>query len=257
MKLEKTRDYTLFVPNDEQRPLDERHASRIAESIDVFGFLPSKPVQCYRRGNKLVVVDGHHRLSAAKAARSEVYYVIEESRNQEAMAMENSLVKKWATIDYVRLFALRGNSDYQELLTYESQGLPLNMTASMLAGEGAASGNVLKYLSSGLFKIKTRKQVDVLLSLFNDFGDRVPAVKSRPFIAAFSKCLFTREFDPDVFARKLNHIPSLLEKTSNADQMLKQIEDIYNWKSTAKIPLAFLVNKTTSDRKTTFGRTNQ
>ncbi len=253
MKLEKTKDYSLFIANDEQRPLDERHAKRIGESIDIFGFLPSKPVQCYRKGNKLVVVDGHHRLAGAKSVGAEVFYVVEEKVSQQTMAVENTLVKKWVMTDFVRLYAARGLRDYQELITYQDKGVPLKMAASMLIGEGASSSNLGNAIADGKFKIKTRENINILIHFFNEFSDRVPAIKSRSFISIFSKCLFTKEFDVEVFERKLSHNPTLLDKTSNDEQMLKQIEDIYNWKSGSKIPLAFFVTKSMKMRQLNFG----
>jgi hypothetical protein len=107
----------------------------------------------------------------------------------------------------------------------------------------------------GTFKIKTREHADKLVNLFETFGERIPAVRHRPFISAYSKCLFTKEFDEDVFARRLTVNPLMLEKTSNEDQMLKQIEDIYNFKSPNKIPLAFLVTQNSQARKINFGKT--
>jgi hypothetical protein len=253
MKLEKTKDYTLFISNSEQRPVDDRHAKRIGESIDLFGFLPSKPLQCYRKGSKLVLVDGHHRLAGARAVGADVYYVVEEKESQQTMAAENLLVKKWSAMDFIRLYASRGLSDYKELLRYQESGIPLTMAASMLIGEGAGSSNAGPSISSGKFKIKTREVIDKLLSLFDQFEGRAPAIKSRPFISLFSKCIFTPEFDFEVFEHKLSLNPTMLDKTSNEDQMMRQIEDIYNWSSREKIPLAFLVSKNSKERHHTFG----
>ena len=93
MKLETTRNYGLFETNHEQRPIIESHVKKLAENMKLVGFIPSKPIQCYRKGKKLVIVDGHHRLEAAKIAGCAIFYVIETQASQATMPSENSLVR--------------------------------------------------------------------------------------------------------------------------------------------------------------------
>ena len=50
MKLEKTTEYGKFITNQEQRPINTSHAKKIAENMADCGFIPSKPIQCYKDG---------------------------------------------------------------------------------------------------------------------------------------------------------------------------------------------------------------
>lgn len=248
MKLENTTNYNLFIRNDEQRPIDTNHVRRIAESIARYGFLPSKPIQCYRKNGKLVVVDGHHRLEAAKSTDTAVFYVAESNKCQSSMAAENTLVKKWATIDFVRLYASRGVAPYQTLLQYNSRGIPLNMAASMMINNGAGSGNATRKIQDGTFKIKGTELIDKVDAVIQEFESKAPAVKSRSFISAISKCILWDGFNYDMFVRRMRENHLLLEKTSNEDQMLTQIEAIYNYRSRQKFPLKFQIEQAARDR---------
>jgi hypothetical protein len=248
MKLEKTKNYSLFTKNHEQRPLDQAHIRRLAESISIFGFLPSKPVQCYKKGQKLIVVDGHHRLAAATAAGAEVYYIIESDRCQQTMAPENVLVKKWQVMDFVRLYAARGSDDYRMLLYYHERGIPVSMAASMMIKNGAGSGNATRAISDGTFRVKDTNQIEKVDALIQEFGNIAPATKSRSFIAAISKCILWEEFDFDMFVRRMRENHLLLEKTSNEEQMLTQIEAIYNFRSRQRFPLKFHVEEAAKAR---------
>lgn len=252
MKLETTNNYAMFSRNQEQREIDTCHVKRLAESISLFGFLPSKPLQCYKKGQKLIVVDGHHRLEAAKLVKTSVFYVVESDRSQNTMGPENLLVKKWQGMDFVRLYANRGIEEYKTLLYYHERGIPVNMAASMLINNGAGSGNANKALQNGNFKIKDTEHIEKVDALIQEFGNKVPAVKSRPFISAISKCILWDGFDYDMFVRRLRENHLLLEKTSNEEQMLTQIEAIYNYRSRQKFPLKFNVEEAAKHRGATY-----
>lgn len=248
MKIETTSDYGKFVSNHEQRPIDALHAKRIAQNMTLFGFLPSKPIQCYKKGQKYVVVDGHHRLEAAKSVGVPVCFVVESDRCQTTMAAENLLVKKWAGIDFVRLYASRGNKNFQELLRYQEIGIPVNMAASMLINNGAGSGNANRMIQDGTFKIKTTDTIEKVVDLINEFSARNPAVKSRPFIAAISKCIMWEGFSFDTFVRRMRENSMMIEKTSNEEQMLIQIDAAYNYRSRRPVSLKFEVEQAAKAR---------
>lgn len=46
----------------------------------------------------------------------------------------------------------------------------------------------------------------------------------------------------------------MLGKTSNAEQMLKLLEDIYNFRANKKIPLAFMATAQSAKRGEQFGK---
>jgi hypothetical protein len=248
MKLETTKDYSLFEANPEQRPIMAGHARKISESMKLVGFIPSKPIQCYRKGKKLIVVDGHHRLEAAKLAGCEVYYVTESADSQNTMASENNLVKRWGGIDFVRLYASRGNHYYMSLLQYRELGIPINMAASMMINNSAASGNANNAIMSGTFKAKSLEQIELVADLIRDYGSASSVLTSRPFIAAISKCILCDQFSIKTFRTRLTENLPMLVKTANEDQMLSLIETIYNRHSRQPVPLKFYVESASRER---------
>lgn len=252
MKLQSTTNYGLFVANDDQRKLDQNHIKRLMKSMDKVGFIPSKPIQCYKRGDKLVKVDGHHRFAAAVNLGIPIYYVIESEESQHMIAAENFLVKKWNSSDFVRTFANRGLSDYLELIEYSQKtGLNYVTIASMLGGEQAKSKNYTNSLNQGTFKIKDRNQVNAYIKLKTTVPRK--EIEHRAFVAAWSKCYFVEEFDVAQFTHKADLYQSNLTTCSNEDQALDMIEQIYNYKQSIKIPLAFLAKQNSKRRQAKFG----
>lgn len=245
--LQSANNYQLFCRNKEQRPLNSRHVARIRESMRRHGFRPSKPIQCYQLHGKLVVVDGHHRLEAAKELGIAVYYVVEDESAQLSMLDENVTVLKWSTRDTVEQWAKRGKRDYQRLLDYVDSGIPLVEAASLLAGQSAGSHNVVPKLSDGSFVIKTTAHADAIVSIIN-LSATNKTLCHRQFIQALSLCLWVSVFDVQLFkdraARNLHMIP----RCSNVDDFLTSIEDVYNFRSKHRVPIAFFAKEAAKAR---------
>lgn len=250
-KLETTSNYSLFQCNEEQRRVHPTHVKRLAESMIAFGYMASKPILCYKKGAKLVVVDGHHRLAAASSIKVPVFYIIEDPDIQRAM-ISTGEAKLWDAGDCVRLYSLRGLEDYAELQSY-AEFVPVAMACSILAGESAASGNQQKALRDGTWKIKTRSHMSKIMGLISELVARHAAVKSRPFIDALSKCLFTPEFDYVQFRERLFENEDMIDKMNSTDKMLHLFEAIYNKRSREKTPLYFLVTENSRKRHRAFG----
>lgn len=240
--------YSEFIHNHEQRPIIQSHVKKLVDSMKEFGFLESKPIQCYRKGGKLIVVDGHHRLAAAMQLNIDVEVVIENHDAQETMGAVNSIVKKWEGKDFIRMFATRGNSHYVKLLEYHEKGIPLGMAASMMIRNAASSGNANKSIQDGSFKIKTTEIIDQVVDFLDELGSLNPALRSRPFIAAISKCIMCDEFSMETFKQRIKENSQMMKKTSNEDQMLAVIEAIYNHRSRSPIPIKFFVETSAKDR---------
>tara|TARA_R110001632_G_scaffold21329_1_gene62572 strand:+ start:797 stop:1585 length:789 start_codon:yes stop_codon:yes gene_type:complete len=253
-QIQVTNDYSLFTPNPLQRKFEESKVPPLAEKMKKNGFQPSMAISVYLHRGKLIINTGHHRLAAAELLGIPIFYIIESRWTDEQMIDEGTTVQPWQLLAVVQLFARKGKRDYQSLLNYADKGIPLGMAASMLIGNGAASNNTKKKVVAGTFRILDTKQADVFIDIFEEFSERQPTVKSRSFITALSKCILTKEFDLHTFKRRLRENPTMLGKTSNAEQMLKLLEDIYNFRANKKIPLAFMATAQSAKRGEQFGK---
>jgi hypothetical protein len=250
----KKKPYTKddFIHNHEQRAIDKGHVLKLIASMRKHGFRPSKPIQCYRKGNKLVIVDGHHRLEAAFTLGIEPHVVIEDESCQDTMTDVNAVVKRWIGDDYVRLWAHRGNENFLKLIEYkEKYNIPYGMASSMMINNAAASGNTQSSLKDGTFKIKSMLIIDDVASIIEEFRKFSNVVTTRTFIAAISRCIMCDEFSSQVFRARLRENIGMLQKTSNVDQMITSIEAIYNHRSRNPIPIKFLVDKAAKERNAT------
>lgn len=248
MNLLKSKASAKFEENPHQRSINLRHVQKIARSIRDFGFLPSKPIQVYQDGKKLIIVDGHHRYEAAKSIGAEFFYVVETASAQSSMIIENVLVKPWSLVDYALHWANQGISHYDELLRYSAKGIPLGMAGSMLIGQAANSANASDPIKDGTFQVKDRSQITKVCNLMHDLGGENATIRSRTFINVISRCILTPAVDWETLVKRLTSNILALRKTANADQMLAQIEEIYNFRSQSKLPLVWAVNEKMKER---------
>jgi len=118
----------------------------------------------------------------------------------------------------------------------------------MMIGNAASSGNANKSIADGTFKVKTTILADQVVDIIEEFGQISPAIQSRSFIAAISKCIMCKEFSLDVFKARLRENITMMKKTSNEDQMLGVIESIYNHRSRNPIPIKFFAETAAKER---------
>lgn len=256
MKIHKTTTYGLFSNNPHQRTFSETKVQQLMEKMKRNGFPPSMAISVYEeKAGKYVINAGHHRLAAAKRLKIPVLFIIEHKWTTTELSDEGTFATAWSLKDHVANYAKNGNKDYTELLRLESIGLNISQAASMMHGEQAGSGNAADYIKAGTFKIKTTAHVDLWQDMIEEFGNRVPCLSHRVFVSCWSKCLFTPEFSQDIFVKRLRKNPTMLEKCSTEDQMLRLIEELYNHGTPKKIPLAFLVTQNSQERKfSAFGK---
>jgi hypothetical protein len=237
-----TEDYSRFVYNKEQRPVDVRHVRNIMESMTTFGFLPSKPVQTYTEDKKLVIIDGHHRFVAAKNLGIPIIYIAEPESNCASMSRVNGLQKPWQLKNFLSQYVKRGLTPYIELQKYTDLGFSIQQAAKMLSGLAAAGyggSRVSIELRDGTFKIKTRDKIDIIANFLKDEGTRNHAYRTTNFITAFELCLRVTDFNHEQLTRKLHANPKAITRTATVDQMLDQLEEVYNYHQQIKVPLAF------------------
>lgn len=250
MKILKSKNYGMFTANPHQRTFSESKVQQLMSKMKRNGFPPSMAISVFQiKAGSFGINAGHHRLAAAKRLGIEVLYVVEHKWSIVELSDEGIFMTTWSLKDHVSNFAKSGLADYQELLRINALGLNLSQAASMLHGEQSGSGNAADFVKAGTFKIKTREQIDLWISMNDEFGERVPCLNHRVFVSCWSKCIFTPEFDNDTFLKRLRKNPNMLEKCNTEDQMFRLIEELYNFGTPKKIPLAFLVTSNSAKRK--------
>lgn len=252
MKVYQTKNYDQFVSNPLQREFKEHHVQDLAEKMRQDGYRQTSIISVSKLASgKLQLNTGHHRVPAARIAGVPVYYVIEHPWTAEEMVREGTSQKVWPLLAAARAYAFSGNKHYQTLISYVALGIPVRFAASLLVGQHSDSHNVMPKIKAGSFKVKNTSIIDEVVRVVDALKESAPEAKSQTFVAALSALLMVDDFNSDQLIHKINLFPTALQKAKTRDQMLEQLEEIYNRSSRFKDNIAFKAKEALRQRSAT------
>lgn len=222
---ESNRDFTT--------PKSQNRIKRIAESMLSDGLLP----HAIAVTTKMYVVDGQHRLEAAKIAGKGIWFFIDETVPNTAKGIFNGAKKYnrdaevWSKKDYVDGLAKQGNSNYQHLIEFREKYPMFSQTeAEMFLSNSGTKSVGKRAFADGKFEVKDVKRAEELANNI---------LKLAPFFKDYNSSVFVRtvltimekkpEFDFNRFLHKVSLRPGMLKRQGDKDSYKLLIEDIYNF----------------------------
>lgn len=227
-----TMDYDLFRFMEDNRNLDPNHVEKIKFSLMRFNDLHLNPIIV---NPEMEVVNGQHRLAAAKDLDLRVYYLIDENYEPEKMIVFNTTQKNWVMEDYLNYWISHGRPDYQKLKDFvEDIGFPLAIMVTWLAHNG---GHNYKDLRTGGFKFEVKenvlKAIFVAKKLIAKMKERnfkpIKIYKQHQFHVALRKFLLNPLVDYSRFFERFDCVPFQLRYTFAWTEYLDQFIEIYNY----------------------------
>ena len=111
-KIQTTSDYSVFKKINSNRDINKAHLKKLIASISIKNLLFLFPVIL---NENMEVVDGQHRIEAAKSLGVKLYYIVDGSITKADIALMNSNRKSWGARDYISFYAEEGNEDFKRL----------------------------------------------------------------------------------------------------------------------------------------------
>ena len=119
--MEKTKDYNIFKKMSGNRALDPCNLKKVINSIRLSNLLEHRPILV---NAKMEVIDGQHRLEAAKVLGLEIYYTVKNDASPDDMHILNSAQKVWGLDDHLSFHASTGKLNFQKLAKFcEKKGI--------------------------------------------------------------------------------------------------------------------------------------
>ena len=149
--MKQTTDYSIFKIKKGNRTVNTAHVQKIKDSLNKHTYLPSCPIICDKDMN---VIDGQHRLQAAKELGIAVYYIIEEKPDADLLIDLNITQRKWSTTDYITYYANEKNNVNYQRLAMAVKEIPFDVTTVLsMAFNKEIGGNFLNTkVKTGLSK---------------------------------------------------------------------------------------------------------
>ncbi len=246
-RLESTRDYSLFILHDCNRP--HHRDQRLADSMTKHGFLPAFPLLVIPAGRKLKIIQGHHRYMEAKQQSLRVYYVIvEPEADLDIFDFEGSTHQAWTLTDHIKARARAGSNQYIDLLTFqELHHLPMATAARLLGGNRGGTTHVKrgKFVVTGDHRhaLRVVKITDACRAAGVDFAT------TAGFVNAVLGVTYVDAFNADTFIGKVRRYPKFMSRRSSLGEYLDEIEAMYNRASRRPTSLKFEAIKQSKERR--------
>lgn len=235
MKL-KTCDYDQFKFRDDNRKrIDTEHIKRLIDSIQTQNLLEMRPIIVNQH---MEVLDGQHRLLAAKELKLEIYYEIREHENYMVPLL--NIQKEWTTYDFLNYYSRNGFQEYTRLLNFMNHhGLNIHIALRICAGSGQ---HLTSKFKKGQFQFNKKVSDDSLAHCFRiverikQLNSDTNYVNSGKFWNGMIKLVNHENFELEKFLNNFEKLNGKLSIKATAILYYECLKDINNWKRKNIIP---------------------
>lgn len=237
-QIKKTFDYDLFKKHHSNREISSVNLKRITASIKAQNMLQFRPILV---DSEMRVIDGQHRLEAAKDLGVEVYYQIDDSDEPEKIILLNANQKKWGIEDYCNYHISQGNENYEKLRRFcKEKGV--NVATAIRSFGRKCGGDTALEFKSGKFKFFDAEEVKFIESML--MKKKVVMEAMLKYILKYDHCIKSVKMESALFALlknpDFNHLTFISKLAYKADAIrpcadkmgyYNMLRDIYNWKN--------------------------
>jgi hypothetical protein len=240
-KIEYTKDYEVFKTMEGNRQISEIHVKNLISFIKNKNLLRVNPILV---NEKFEVVDGQHRLEAAKELGIPIFYILEEGLSYLDAGILNACNDDFEFKEYLDLYLKNGVHEYIKLDRFKTKhNLSFKRFQYLMSSEQKEVFD--RTFKIGAFKIiddledisdKINKINDIIGYLENILvNDNKRFLYTDNFWRALYKFLITKDVDADKFKEKLGVKHQSVTPKSGYKDYVKLFTDIYNWKTKKRI----------------------
>jgi len=252
MRFFETKDYDSFVFMEGNRVIDPPNVKRFMGIIKNGELYDDIQVNPQKVDGKWVIVDGQHRFLAHKELGLPVPVIMKRKNVPLTGVIQiNTTRKNWKVLDRVKSFATLGNENYKRLLAMHQELNRMHPVSISLVSK-LCHGSLATSISMG-----QKSNINDGSWVFNEKEEDVRKV--------FNECLKFTKQHPDIISDTFVHcIQSLMEnqpgfnikrmltastvhshrfvRAARKQDMLRMLEDVYNFNRERKNRLFFDVN---------------
>lgn len=228
----KTNDYSRFKFRDDNRnQIDKNHVKNLINSIKQQNLLHLNPIIVNK---DFEVINGQHRLLAAKELNLPIYYVVEDLECSAIPLLNIS--KSWSSLDYLNYYAKQGYDNYILLQRFmQKYELKINTVFALLTKQ-ATKGNFYESFRTGLFKYNDSELEGVMenIRITQDCIRKItgyqPYLRSARFCSALTVVFKDPNFNITKWVNNIHRNIDKIGPRANTKQYLMLFQDVYNWK---------------------------
>lgn len=238
----KTVDYDLFKFLGDNRELNMQHVQRLVKSFEHRQLVSPVIVN-----EKYQVIDGQHRIEAAKISGMPVYYFIMPGYSIEEVKILNVNQKNWNKSDYLHMYCerkLKPYLEFQEFMTYFPD-FGFRVCLRLLEGpkdtQEMLNGKMVhaRRFEEGRFVVADLGKAYQVGRRITEFKPYFPEYFTDNFVGALLKIFKRKSYNHKEMLRKLDVCPKKIEHCDTVDRYVLHFEDIYNYKRSEDNKVSF------------------
>lgn len=226
-EIHSTNDYSIFKTVKGNRKIYPKHVANLMSSILKKNMLAENPILV---NESMEIIDGQHRLQAAKGLSIPIYYLILDAGKLAEVQQLNSYTRTWMTQDYLDSYISTGSPKYIELKEFLNEyGFSIEAGFNLLFGD--SRGDVYREFREGKFNF-TDEQMEAAKAK----GDLILDIRSYFVGGAGQSNFFYRTisiiYDKGLaveLANKVKVANPRLQRQWSVRDYLRMFEDVLNW----------------------------
>lgn len=238
LQIHSTRDLSVFKILEGNRNINLANVERLVKSIEENGFLQMPIIV----NENYEVIDGQHRLMAAKKLNSIIYYHKVNNYDLKTAITLNRNQSNWSIADYIRSYCDLGYKDYIKLQEFSEAnkdfGLmicaeltSLDKNRQMYARGNNENADLVR---KGNYKFDPNNKAEYIFNAARKIKTVIPDVMLVTYLRCLNKCINNPEFNLNQFVKKATTFPDQHRKSSTTSVIMANIEHIYNFRNQGK-----------------------
>ncbi|MGN6438494.1 MAG: ParB N-terminal domain-containing protein [Agriterribacter sp.] len=240
-----TKNYDLFKLMADNRNVNLLHVRRLIDSFNEHHIVCPIIVN-----EKYEVIDGQHRLHAARETGKPVYYIVMKGYGIKEVQVLNTNQKNWNKNDYLEMYCAAGRKEYLQFKQFMVDFPDFQIQSAERIIALRASGSVkkdvdgktmnMKYFEEGSLEIPDiRKSYSVARKLL-DFKPFYSNFSRGTFVSAMIPLLTkSKVYDHREMIHKLSSCPIKLTDCDKVETYRLLLETIFNYKRQKENKVSF------------------
>jgi hypothetical protein len=236
LQIHSTADLSVFKILDGNRNINLGNVDRLVKSIEENGFLQMPIIV----NENYEVIDGQHRLMAARKLNSIIYYHKVNNYDLNTAIVLNRNQSNWSIADYIRSYCDLGFKDYIILQQFyeANKDFSLMICAELTSLDGHYiyknkndKGDLIR---KGDFQFNPNNKAEYIFNAIRKIKSVITDATSSYYIRALNTCLKNTEFNLNQFVKKAQTYPDQHRKSNVQSVIISNIEHIYNFRNQGK-----------------------
>lgn len=236
VRIYKTTDFGAFKLIEGNRDIKKGHLKLLIKSIQENNLLEFNPILI---NEDREVIDGQHRLEAAKQLKTPIYYIILVGGRILEVVAFNTNKRNWSPENYLDLYVKRGNSNYITIKEFvDTYHLSISSTLILLCPrKSRRTTELAQSFKDGSFVAEEPTQAREVGEKLLDYYPLIPhnVYVSREFIRAMVEMHAKNSYEHGVMVRKLTSKGMEMVRSARIKDIYSQLENIYNFGNSKRV----------------------